>query len=77
MTDPLIDVFAGVLETDNSNLNEDSSRDTVDSWGSLSAMHLISAIEQKFSVRFSTREIMKMTSIGLARSTLRGKGIDI
>ena len=77
MTDPLIEVFADVLEADNSNLDEDSSPDTVDSWDSLSAMHLVSAIEQKFAVRFSTREIMKMSSIGLVRSTLRGKGIDI
>ena len=77
MTDQLIDVFAEVLEVDPGELNEDSSPDTVENWDSLSAMHLVSAIEQNFSVKLSTREMMKMVTIGLARDTLRNKGVDI
>jgi hypothetical protein len=37
---------------------------------------LVSLIEETFAVRLTTREIMKMQTIGLARSVLRGKGVD-
>jgi hypothetical protein len=38
-------------------------------------MALITLIEDSFEVRLSTREIMKMNSIGAARSVLRSKGV--
>lgn len=40
-------------------------------------MHLVAAIEERFGVRLSTKEIMGMSSIGLARGVLRGKNIKV
>jgi len=77
MSDKLIELFSGVLNVPVDNLNDDSSPDNIDSWDSMSAMHLVSAIEAAFAVQLSTREIMRMSSIGLARSTLRDKGADV
>lgn len=77
MSDPLIDLFADVLEVEASSLNDESSPDNVDQWDSLAAMHLVAAIEEKFSTQLSTKEIMKMSSIGLARAALKDKGIDV
>lgn len=77
MSDPLIEVFADILELDPSTLNDDSTPDTVDQWDSLAAMHLVAAIEETFNIRLSTKEIMKMFSIGLARQVLQGKGVDV
>lgn len=77
MSDPLIQVFAEVLELEPSTLNDDSTPDSVDQWDSLAAMHLVAAIEENFDVRLSTKEIMKMYSIGLARQVLKGKGVDV
>lgn len=77
MSDALISLFADVLQVDAANLNEDSSPDTVRQWDSLAAMHLVAAIEEKFNTRLSTKDIMKMTTIGLARATLKGKNINI
>jgi acyl carrier protein len=77
MGDRLLEIFAEVLDVDASKLNDDSTPDTVENWDSLSAMHLVSEIEQIFSVKLSTREIMKMASIGLARTALQQKGVDI
>jgi acyl carrier protein len=36
----------------------------------------VTAIEDDFDVRLKTSEIMKMRSIGLARSVLRAKGVE-
>lgn len=77
MTDPLIQVFADVLELEPSTLNDESTPDNVDEWDSLAAMHLVAAIEESFDVRLSTKEIMKMYSIGLARQVLKEKGVDV
>lgn len=77
MSDPLITLFAEVLEVDTSILNDESSPDNVEQWDSLAAMHLVAAIEEKFECQLSTKEIMKMSSIGLARAALKDKGIDV
>ncbi len=40
-------------------------------------MRLVAAIEGEFSVRLSTKDIMKMRSIGLARAVLREKNVSV
>ncbi len=77
MTDRLIDLFSEELDVPASELGEDSSPDTVESWDSLAAMRLVAAIEGEFSVRLSTKDIMKMRSIGLARAVLREKNVSV
>jgi acyl carrier protein len=77
MSDKLIQTFADVLEVSPSDLNDDSSPDSISQWDSLAAMHLVAAIEETFNIQLTTKEIMKMSSIGLARKTLRDKGVEI
>ena len=77
MSDRLFSLFAEELEVDPATLDEESSPDTVESWDSLAAMRLVAAIESEFDVRLSTKEIMKMRSIGIARAVLREKNVDI
>jgi len=77
MSDKLIAVFAEVLEVEPSTLNDESSPDNIDQWDSLAAMHLVAAIEDTFNTQLTTKEIMKMASIGLARKALQDKGIDV
>ncbi len=77
MSDALLNLFAEVLEVDIGKLNDNTSPDNTSQWDSLAAMGLVVAIEEKFGVQLSTKEIMKMTTIGLARETLRGKGVAV
>ena len=77
MNDVLIELFAEVLEIDPAGLNDNSSPDNVKQWDSLSAMKLVAAIEEKFNVRLSTKEIMKMSTIGRARKTLQSKQVAV
>lgn len=76
MADRLIELFADVLNMSASELDDSSSPDTVPEWDSLAAMNLVAEIEDRFKVRLTTREIMKMSSIALVRSTLQEKGVD-
>jgi acyl carrier protein len=75
MSDALIQLFAEILQVDPTDLNEDSSPDNVKQWDSLAAMELVAAIEEKFKVKLSTKEIMKMSTIGRARKVLQGKSV--
>lgn len=77
MSDKLIAVFADVLEVDAGTLSDESSPDTIEQWDSLAAMHLVAAIEETFDIQLTTKEIMKMSSVGLARKALQDKGIDV
>lgn len=77
MNDPLVQVFAEVLEVDPAELDDNSSPDNVKQWDSLAAMKLVAAIEERFNIRLSTKDIMKMSTIGRARKTLQSKKVPI
>ena len=77
MEDSLIRVFAEVLLVDELSLSDESSPNSVAHWDSLAAMRLVVAIEEGYDVELSTKEIMKMSSIGFARAVLKSKGVDI
>lgn len=77
MSDALISLFAEILQVEPSALNDNSSPDNVRQWDSLAAMNLVTAIEEKFQVRLSTKDIMKMSTIGLARETLLAKNVKV
>jgi acyl carrier protein len=77
MSDVLIQLFAEVLKTDPAALNDDSSPENLMQWDSVTAMDLVAAIEEKFNVQLSTKEIMKMSTIGRARGTLKEKKVSL
>ena len=53
-------IFRKVLKRDDITLTESTTAHDVDGWDSLTNMVLITEIENKFGVRFSFREIVKM-----------------
>jgi acyl carrier protein len=75
--DSLIALFAEVLQVAPDELNDDSSPDNVKRWDSLAAMTLVTAIEERFNVQLSTRQIMKMNTIGRARKALQAMSVDV
>jgi acyl carrier protein len=77
MTDRLIALFAEELDVDPAALSDASSPDTVENWDSLAAMRLVAAIESEFDVRLSTREAMKMRTIGIVRAVLADKNVKL
>jgi acyl carrier protein len=73
----LIQLFSEVLEVDATELSDESSPENVKRWDSLAAMALVAAIEEKFNVQLSTKQIMKMSTIGRARSALQSMKVDV
>ncbi len=76
MSDQLLELFAEGLDLPVGDLSDETSPDNTPEWDSLAAMNMVSLIEDNFDVQLSTREIMKMRTIGVAREVLANKGID-
>ena len=68
-------VFSSVLGVSDANLSDETSPDNTKEWDSLRAMHLVTMLEDTFGVQLSTREIMRMRTIGIVRDVLRTKGV--
>lgn len=75
MIDPLIKVFAETLRVSPEQLSDSTSPENTPPWDSVAAMDLVAAVEDGFNVELTTKEIMKMRSIGLVREVLRSKGV--
>lgn len=76
MSDPLVTIFADVLEIDPGTLTDASSPESVPAWDSLAVMDLVGSIEDTFGIELTTGEIMQMRTLGDIRTILRGKGVD-
>jgi acyl carrier protein len=75
MPDRLIQTIAMVLNVPADRLSDESSPANTPEWDSLATVNLTLAVEREFGVRLSMREVRSMSTIGLAKSVLRGKGV--
>jgi len=74
-TRKLESVFSEVLGVPEEAITDETSPDNTPLWDSLQAMNLVIAIEAAFGVRFSTKEMLAMKTVGIARAILLEKGI--
>ena len=74
--DPVIRMFSETLDVPAEELNDETSPDTTSKWDSRRSMELVALIEETFDVELTTKEIMKMRSIGIVREVLRAKGVE-
>jgi acyl carrier protein len=57
-------IFADVLDKEDLVLNDQSTANDVEEWDSLAHIHLVVAIERKFNIHFSSKEIQSWENIG-------------
>ena len=55
-------------------LPDDAAMGTVAGWDSMQHLALVAELEASFRVRFTTAEILDMTTVGAIRRVLAGKG---
>ena len=63
IVDTIIDLASQIFKTKKNNINEYSSSSSVSGWDSLNNLVLITQLEKKFNIQFSTSEIMTMNTI--------------
>lgn len=57
-------VFRMVFDDDSIRIRPEMTARDVDGWDSLSHVNLITAIEAKFAIRFSQKELLKQRNVG-------------
>ncbi len=68
-------VFSEVLGIPAESITDETSPENTPQWDSLQAMNLVVALEGAFNVRLSSKEIVSMRTVGLARKVIKAKGI--
>ncbi len=52
------------LDLDDWELSDDTTASEVPGWDSLSHVRVISAVESEYKIRFSTKEVIRLRSVG-------------
>jgi len=71
--DTVVKIAASIFKVEHRALNEQSSTRTVSGWDSLNHLALITKLEQVFNVKFTTSDIMVMTSISSIQNVIHKK----
>jgi len=66
-------VMASALKVDISEISDNSSADSIETWDSLCHMNLILALEEEFKLEFEIDEISTMVSYKLIRIIINDK----
>lgn len=71
--DTLNQIFCMVFEDDTIQLRPDMTANDVDGWDSLSHVNLIVAIESKFNIKFSRKELLTFKNVGDLMNSIHNK----
>jgi acyl carrier protein len=69
----LENIFRDILDEDSLNLTRETTANDVDGWDSLTHIQLIVAIEKKYKVKFSSKEILSWNNVGELLDSLQAK----
>ena len=65
------------MDVPESEINDQSSPENIESWDSLSLYMLIDDIETEFNVKFILEEILEIKNVGDFKKQLKKHGVDI
>lgn len=63
-TETLNGIFRMVFDDDGIEIERDMTANDIDGWDSLSHVNLITAVESKFKIRFTHKELLTLKNIG-------------
>ena len=66
-------IFRTVFDDEDITVNDASTAADVDGWDSLSHVNLIIAIERKFKIKFTTKELLTFKNVGDLRRAIESK----
>jgi acyl carrier protein len=68
-------ILSEVLDINESDINEETSPDDVESWDSFNGLILVSALENGFNVKFTMEEITSVKCVGDIKKALEKHGV--
>jgi acyl carrier protein len=73
LLDGLNGIFREVFDDDNIKITPEMTASDVDGWDSLSHVNLIVAIESRFKITFSQKELLTFKNVGDLLNSIRSK----
>lgn len=73
MNDQIKELMASIFEMEVSDIGNDASPETIESWDSLRHMNLIVALEDEFNIQFTDEEMLQMLNFQLISLILKEK----
>jgi acyl carrier protein len=73
----LHNILIKVLEVEASEITDDMSPDTIESWDSFNGLMLVSELESVFGIKFTMQEIIDVTNVRDIKDALNRHGVEL
>ena len=77
MSEKLYKVIAKILDVPISEINDDSSPETIENWDSFNSLVLADELESEFNVSFSLEEIIDSANVSAIKKHLKNHGVSL
>ena len=77
MSKKLSDIISKVFSVQISEINDESSPETIESWDSFNGLILVDELESNFNIKFSISEIIDVKNVKDIKRHLNNHGVDL
>ena len=77
MDKKLYDIISKVFSVKISEINDESSPETIESWDSFNGLILVDELESNFNIKFSVSEIIDVKNVKDIKRHLNNHGVDL
>ena len=77
MSKKLYDIISKVFSVQISEINDESSPETIESWDSFNGLILVDELESNFNIKFSLSEIIYVKNVKDIKRHLNNHGVDL
>ena len=77
MSEKLYNIISKVFSVQISEINDESSPETIESWDSFNGLILVDELESNFNIKFSVSEIIDVKNVKDIKRHLNDHGVDL
>ena len=77
MSEKLYSIISKVFSIQISEINDESSPETIESWASFNGLILVDELENNFNIKFSVSEIVDVKNVKDIKRHLNNHGVDL
>ena len=77
MSEKLYNIISKVFSVPISEINDESSPETIESWDSFNGLILVYELESNFNIKFSVSEIIDVKNVKDIKRHLNNHGVDL
>ena len=77
MSEKLYNIISKVFSVPISEINDESSPETIESWDSFNGLILVDELESNYNVKFSVSEIVDVKNVKDIKKYLKNHGVDL